>query len=611
MSETPLNTQTLSNTKQILHLLKMQTKSGHIDHDFMLKQLEKIEGLFDQVEAYRQEQKSSGQFEALYQVSRLLGTSLDIQEVLDQVMDAIIGLTGAEAGFLMLKNEDGVLQVQAARNLDQETLGTDEYQYSRTIVNRVVDEGQAILTTNAAEDPRFASQASIVSQSMRSIMAVPLWTRRQTIGVAYAENRAHTGLFTPDDLAIFEALAGQAAIAIDNALLFEATDQRLATQVDKLSLLRRIDMQLSQTLDTEKIMQYTLEWACRASGASIGYFGEIEIDEDITPTIVYIAHHGVESENSTPQFNIEADLIQLIHVKETLSFTIENQSALAIPILRGEDTVVGVILLIRDDSGAFSEEEHDLAERIVARAGMTLENARLYNAVQAADIAKSEFVGIVAHDLKAPMTSIAGYAELILMDEDTLIDRQAEFLKRIRETVSRMEILVSDLADISRIESGHFLMQESEVQIKHVTQAVRDAAMPQIRERHHQYIEEIEENLPQLYVDYYRLVQVLVNLVSNAYKYTPNSGTITLRAYREHNRVVFSVSDTGVGLSEEAIHKIGTKFWRASDDYTRSQPGTGLGFAITRILVEQMGSPMEIESELAKGSTFRFSVATV
>ncbi len=104
---------------------------------------------------------------------------------------------------------------------------------------------------------------------------------------------------------------------------------------------------------------------------------------------------------------------------------------------------------------------------------------------------------------------------------------------------------------------------------------------------------------------------MLTNLVSNAYKYTPDGGSITLRARRKANHVEFSVSDTGIGMSEAALEKLGTKFWRAEDDYTRSQPGTGLGFAITSSLVEQMDGQIEIESVPGSGSTFTFSVPAV
>ncbi|MBL8120958.1 MAG: hypothetical protein JNJ78_25865, partial [Anaerolineae bacterium] len=159
-----------------------------------------------------------------------------------------------------------------------------------------------------------------------------------------------------------------------------------------------------------------------------------------------------------------------------------------------------------------------------------------------------------------------------------------------------------------RIESGYFYMNETRVPVSDIVDAVRDGSMTQIQEYRHSFVEDVQTELPDLHVDYYRLVQVLTNLVSNAYKYTPEGGTITFRVGQENDRIKFTVVDTGVGLSPEAIAKLGTKFWRAEDEFTRSRPGTGLGFAITRSLVEQMGGHIQIESQPGKGSIFTFSV---
>jgi signal transduction histidine kinase len=143
-----------------------------------------------------------------------------------------------------------------------------------------------------------------------------------------------------------------------------------------------------------------------------------------------------------------------------------------------------------------------------------------------------------------------------------------------------------------------------------IVQGLRDAIMTQIKSRSHTFVEEIEPDLPDMWVDYYRLLQVLTNLASNAYKYTPDGGTITLSVHKVDDRIEFSVRDTGIGMTREAIKKLGTKFWRADDEYTRSQPGTGLGYAITVNLVEQMGGRIRVESQVDKGSKFTFTVPT-
>jgi len=299
-------------------------------------------------------------------------------------------------------------------------------------------------------------------------------------------------------------------------------------------------------------------------------------------------------------------------VSEIITSDGVEHSMLIVPIVL-ENTMYGVVVLHKSDTQPFTDDEIDLAGRVVNRAAVTIDNARLYTAVQAADRAKSEFVGIVAHELKTPMTSIQGYASLTKMmgeENKSLLPRQGEFIDKITDMVKRMEVLVSDLADISRIESGHFSMEPIRVPVQRIVDAVRDTTIQQIDERDHSLVLNVEENLPDMFVDYYRLLQVLTNFVSNAYKYTPNGGTITLSAVKEvkDNRIRFTVKDTGIGLSRSQLAKLGTKFWRAEDDYTRAQQGTGLGFAITRNLVHLMGSQIEIESEPGEGSAFTFSV---
>lgn len=229
-----VSAQEVVNIQQSIRLMRSQVEAGQFEPDFMLRQLDKVVHLLERLEVEQRERRKAVRFEALYNVTRLLGSSLDLQIVLDQVMDAIIQLTSAERGFLMLRDDDGGLMVMAARNIDQQTVSSDKFRYSRTIANQVLDSGNPLLTTNAAEDPRFAGQASIVGQALRSIMATPLRARGRVIGVIYVDNRAIEGLFDDDDLAVLGTFAGQAAIAIDNARLFRATDEALQARLEEL-----------------------------------------------------------------------------------------------------------------------------------------------------------------------------------------------------------------------------------------------------------------------------------------------------------------------------------------------------------------------------------------
>jgi adenylate cyclase len=163
------------------------------------------------------------ELEALYGVSQAIGSSLDLPQVLNEVMDQIIRLTGAERSFLMLVDPDtGELEFQAARNMDRETIGSSSFEISRSIVKQVASTGNSVVTTNAQMDPRFKTRESVIGYSLRSILCVPLRARGQVTGVIYADNRIRAGLFSERDLDLLTTFAAQAAVAIENARLFES-----------------------------------------------------------------------------------------------------------------------------------------------------------------------------------------------------------------------------------------------------------------------------------------------------------------------------------------------------------------------------------------------------
>ena len=221
------------NMRHNLNLLRAQLQVGRIESSFFDKQVARMADLLTRLELEHKQLKRQSRLEALYSVGSLLGSSLDLQTVLDQVMDAIIQLTNAERGFMMLRDDDGQIEIKAARNFDQQTLSSDKFKYSRTITNQVLDAGELVVTTNAAEDPRYSQQDSVIGQALRSIMATPLRVRGSVIGLIYVDNSAVAGLFENEDLAVLDTFAAQAAVAIDNAQLFSVTDQKLAERVGR------------------------------------------------------------------------------------------------------------------------------------------------------------------------------------------------------------------------------------------------------------------------------------------------------------------------------------------------------------------------------------------
>lgn len=400
----------LVNAQQTLAILRSQVQSGRIDVTYVDQRLQSLETLLGQLSEERKRSSQQQRFAKLFEVSRAIGSSLDLQTVLDQVMDSIIQLTGAERGFLMLFDDDGNLTIPVRRNFDQETIEQNAVAISRTITNRVLETNQAIITTNAQEDPRFAGQASVVAHALRSIMASPLRVRGNVIGVVYVDNRVRTGLFIEQDLDVLETFAGQAAVAIDNARLFRATDQALNARVEELTMLQRMDRELNETLDLNTAMRVTLEWSIRVCGAQSASLGLMDAESG---KVHIVAHSGTADMFSASQ---EAEIdphMPLLHgVMETQEAQLhqhDDHAVFVVPIRRS-NRVIGVIVMSADSPNAFQEEDRALLTRMADRAAIAIENARLYAAVKAANNAKSEFVSMVAHELKVPMTSISGYA---------------------------------------------------------------------------------------------------------------------------------------------------------------------------------------------------------
>jgi signal transduction histidine kinase len=275
-----------------------------------------------------------------------------------------------------------------------------------------------------------------------------------------------------------------------------------------------------------------------------------------------------------------------------------------------EGQTIGIIALMRAGAGSLGEEAQKFITRLASHAAIAISNAQLYEAVREANRAKSEFVSVVTHELRIPMTSIKGYTDLIGM-VGSLNEQQTGFVDTIRNNVARMTTLVNDLSDVSRIETGRLSLEVEDVNFREVVEQALEATRTQIEERKHSLQVELSDDLPVVRGDPKRLVQILVNLISNAYKYTPEGGSISIRARREGSSVRCEVEDTGIGMTPEEVDKLFTKFWRAADDHVRDQPGTGLGLNIAKNLVELHGGQIEVKSQKDTGSTFAFSMPVV
>ena len=557
----------------------------------------------------------------LYEVSQTLGSSLDLAIVLNRVMDAIIQLTGAERGFLMLiDRETGQLDLKAGRNVDRKTIEGREMEVSRTVIRRVVETGDLLVTSNAQEDPRFASQASVIGYALRSIMCAPLRARGEIIGAVYVDNRIRTGIFSKDDLGMLAAFANQAAIAIENARLFTMTDQALADRVEELSIMQRIDRELNVSLDFHRVMGLTLEWAVRLANADGGMLLLLDEDEDVAQVV------ASQGEGSAPECVplTQPVIARLLASGETVlvdaplpAQSVDGTAAaaqVAVPVKR-EGRVIALISL-ECGRGAFDDDKVAFLERLADHAAIAIENARLYDAVIAANEAKSTFISVVSHELRIPMTSIKGYADMLRAGSvGPVNDMQQEFLTTIRRNVERMNVLVSDLSAINRIESGRLRLDMGEVELADAATEAWASLQGQFDAKDQPVAIVVPDDLPPVYADRSRVLQIITNLLSNANKYSPEGRPVAVTAEQVEIEgrpfVRLSVVDQGVGIAPEDQAQLFTQFFRSEDSAVRNETGWGLGLSIVKMLVEAQGGVVTVESTLGVGSAFAFALPVV
>jgi signal transduction histidine kinase len=251
-------------------------------------------------------------------------------------------------------------------------------------------------------------------------------------------------------------------------------------------------------------------------------------------------------------------------------------------------------------------------------ADLATTNAQLYEQLQRAILAKSEFVAFVAHELKNPMTSIKGYSELLASGALGEVNAmQANFLRTIRANVERMSALVSDLNDSAKIEANRLRLDYKPVQIPDILDEVLSTAK-RLAESKGQALElHLPAQLPPARADQFRLSQILASLLNNAHKYTPEGGVILIGAEVAANQwdpegapqvIHFWVQDNGIGISIEDQGRIFQKHFRSDDSRVREVAGSGLGLHLARSLVEMMGGRIWFESEFQKGTTFHFTI---
>jgi signal transduction histidine kinase len=582
-------------------------------------------------------ERRTRQLTLLNDVARSLTSTLALDRLLNQILESAVEILNCEAGSLLMPDEGtGDLVFKAAAGPVSTYFQEKRLPYGTGLVGKAFDSRLPVVVSDVRQTKEwFANLDQQTGFITHDLLVVPMLVKERVIGVIEVINRKDKLPFSPDDVELLSAFASQAAIAIENARLYTLTDQALAARVQELSIMQRIDRELNATLDISRAMQITLSWAMRQSGAEAGLVGMV-IEEGVQ----LMASDGYGNEldryqeaplpNDLPfiQQSIKSDLPwfkKLAGGEAGDAILWRGRNQFVIPIRR-ETQVLGVLLLENVKGESLEEEEQAFLVRLCDHAAIAIANAQLYTEIQSANLAKSDFISFVSHELKTPMTSIRGFTDLLAKGVvGPVNDNQANFLGTIRSNVDRMATLVSDLADLSRIESGRLRLEFSALPLKELVEEVAQSCQAQVDDKQQELDLQLDPNLPPVWGDRVRLVQILTNLISNANKYSPAGGRITISARASHFEketgslieaglqdqaevVHIVVTDTGYGIEPEDQKNIFQKFFRSPDQKVRDMPGTGLGLNITKNLVEMQGGKIWFDSQYRKGTTFHFTI---
>ncbi len=364
---TPLNEQILALSKLSGQIrTSLQTARASLSPD-TFESLSSLEtALFQLSKQITAVEEERSKLFALAEVTQAVNSSLDVDEVLRKVMDTIVELTEAERGFLMLRDAQGQMVTRIARNWEQESIHPDEFAISRTIVQRVISSGEAIMTTNAQEDPRFGGQESIVAYNLRSILCVPLKVKTEIIGVIYADNRIRSGIFNEEERDLLVVFANQAAIALENARLFASVRRTLAEVTELKNLMDNVFASIASGVLTADVRdQITL--CNRAAEAILGQNMTALVGHRLEETIPSMAEElrpHMTSVLKTDQPVVGLEISQILPERGNVDWRL-NLS----PLKDANQTTQGVAIVVDDMTERKRlEAQRRLLERMVSPA---------------------------------------------------------------------------------------------------------------------------------------------------------------------------------------------------------------------------------------------------
>jgi signal transduction histidine kinase len=597
----------------------------------------------DNVRLFKATKEALEQQTATSEILRVMSRSqTDVQPVVDTIANAALKLCSASSANVFTYDGE-LVRVAAMVILDPAYIEVMRRVYPRplsrdTAVLRAIQTRSVTVIPDVLEDRDYISALGVHSAAggFRSVLAVPLMREGHAIG-GIAVGRPEPGPFPDEQIALLETFADQAVIAIENVRLFkelEARTTELTQSVGELRALGDVGQAVSSTLDLGTVLRTIVSRATQLAGMDGGAI--YEYDETREQFYLHatdqLPDELVDALRATPipkgegalgQLAVTGEPVQIRDITDETFYQsrvreilirLGYRSLLAVPLLR-EDHLLGGLVVNCKSAGEFAPQVIELLKTFATQSALAIQNARLFREIEdkssqleVASQHKSEFLANMSHELRTPLNAIIGFSEVLaerMFGE--INEKQAEYIGDILESGRHLLSLINDILDLSKIEAGRMELELTEFELP----IAIENALTLVKERAHRrgitLLRTVDERLGMIRADERKVKQVLLNLLSNALKFTPEGGQVDVRARVHNGDTEISVTDTGVGIAPEDQEAVFEEFRQVGTASKRVE-GTGLGLAISRKFIELHGGRIWVESQVGLGSIFAFTL---
>ncbi len=584
--------------------MSMEKQSQNFDND-----LQNIDQNTTLANAGTDKSKIIQQLQALISANIFISSGLELEMVLQRIANAARQFAGACYAAMGIVNEQGVITsfiTSGISQVERELVG--ELPRGHGLLGVLIKQGEPLRVQDMSKDPR-RSGFPPHHPTMTSLLGVPVSLQGRIVGDLYLTDKIGADEFSAEDEWWITLFARQATIAVENAYLYkkvQVAQQRSQTLAELTSALNR-------SIEPEQLFQQITQASCRLlelPASALYLLDDQRTHFDLQSQVGLQCQPAIQCplplQGSVAGQVFEKDAAVVVsdtdQLQQVFFLPLETglmpKALLVVPI-RQNERLTGVIEVYSAEQRDFSFEEISLLEAFAGQAALALEKAQLYKQ-------KEDFLSMTAHDLRAPLTAIKMSAGLLEVNQ--VADLPApitRLIANISRNSERLGNLVEDLLDLLRLEQGRLRLTLQEVELGEFISNVIQPLMPIFEEKTQQLVWEKPKQLYLVQLDRHRFEQALVNLLTNANKYSPAEETIQVWLERAEQWVTIRIKDNGPGIPpEEQSHIFDRYYRRAMHERSPEIAGSGLGLPIARNLIELHAGKLWVESEAGLGSTF-------